>query len=210
MSELPRPSDFELAILRVLWQMGAGTVRQVFEALQAERQLGYTTVLKTMQIMVEKGLLRRDESAKSHVPPARGGAPGDQARHGAGSGGQGLRGLGITAAGPRAARQSSQRLGTGRDPSPHRSDSLGTEAEMNWVDAAMVFRLGWTLIDFLWQGVALAGALALMLWSTKGRSPRLRYGLACVVLAVMAVAPVRLVPVGTTSDRESCPRKTIQ
>jgi predicted transcriptional regulator len=67
MPELPRPSDFELAILRVLWRLGAGTVRQVFEALQAERSLGYTTVLKTMQIMAEKGLLRRDESAKSHI-----------------------------------------------------------------------------------------------------------------------------------------------
>jgi predicted transcriptional regulator len=67
MAELPRPSDFELAILRVLWRLGEGTVRQVHGALQAERQQGYTTVLKTMQIMAEKGLLRRDESAKSHV-----------------------------------------------------------------------------------------------------------------------------------------------
>ncbi|NWJ40344.1 MAG: BlaI/MecI/CopY family transcriptional regulator [Geothrix sp.] len=67
MPELPRPSDFELAILRVLWRLGEGTVRQVHGALQAERQQGYTTVLKTMQIMAEKGLLRRDESAKSHV-----------------------------------------------------------------------------------------------------------------------------------------------
>lgn len=67
MSELPRPSDFELAILRVLWRLGEGTVRQIHEGLKGERQLGYTTVLKTMQIMAEKGLLRRDESAKSHV-----------------------------------------------------------------------------------------------------------------------------------------------
>ena len=67
MPELPRPSDFELAILRVLWRMGEGTVRQVHGALQPERQLGYTTVLKTMQIMVDKGLLLRDERAKSHV-----------------------------------------------------------------------------------------------------------------------------------------------
>lgn len=67
MPELPRPSDFELAILRVLWRLGEGTVRQVHEALQPERQLGYTTVLKTMQIMAEKGLLLRDEQAKSHV-----------------------------------------------------------------------------------------------------------------------------------------------
>ena len=67
MSELPRPSDFELAILRVLWRLGEGTVRQVHESLKRERQLGYTTVLKTMQIMAEKGLLLRDEQAKSHV-----------------------------------------------------------------------------------------------------------------------------------------------
>jgi len=67
MPDLPRPSDFELAILRVLWRLGEGTVRQVHGALQAERQLGYTTVLKTMQIMAEKGLLLRDEQAKSHV-----------------------------------------------------------------------------------------------------------------------------------------------
>lgn len=67
MPDLPRPSDFELAILRVLWRLGEGTVRHVHEALQPERQLGYTTVLKTMQIMAEKGLLLRDERAKSHV-----------------------------------------------------------------------------------------------------------------------------------------------
>lgn len=67
MPDLPRPSDFELAILRVLWRLGPATVRQVHEVLQEERRLGYTTVLKTMQIMGEKGLLVRDESAKSHV-----------------------------------------------------------------------------------------------------------------------------------------------
>lgn len=67
MPPLPRPSDFELAILRVLWRQGSATVRQVFEALQAERELGYTTVLKTMQIMAEKGLVLRDESAKTHL-----------------------------------------------------------------------------------------------------------------------------------------------
>jgi beta-lactamase regulating signal transducer with metallopeptidase domain len=61
---------------------------------------------------------------------------------------------------------------------------------MTWIDPALVFRLGWTLAHFLWQGAALAALLVLMLWLTKGHSPRLRYGLACLVLAVMAVAPV--------------------
>ena len=64
---LPRPTDAELAILRVLWQRGPGTVREVWEQLNPKRQTGYTTVLKIMQIMFEKGLLSRDESDRSHV-----------------------------------------------------------------------------------------------------------------------------------------------
>jgi predicted transcriptional regulator len=63
----PRPADFELAILRRLWLRGRATVREVHEDLLAERRQGYTTVLKSMQIMFEKGLVTRDESAKSHV-----------------------------------------------------------------------------------------------------------------------------------------------
>jgi predicted transcriptional regulator len=62
----PRPTDAELAILEVLWQRGPSTVREVHSAL-AERQTGYTTVLKLMQIMVDKRLLARDEAQRSHV-----------------------------------------------------------------------------------------------------------------------------------------------
>ena len=66
-SQLPRPTDAELAILRVLWQRGPSTVRDVWEQLSPEQGTGYTTVLKIMQIMCEKGLLTRDESDRSHV-----------------------------------------------------------------------------------------------------------------------------------------------
>jgi BlaI family transcriptional regulator, penicillinase repressor len=62
----PRPTDAELAILRVLWEHGPSTVRQVHEAL-ATRETGYTTTLKLMQIMTEKGLVTRDESSRTHV-----------------------------------------------------------------------------------------------------------------------------------------------
>ena len=64
---LPRPTDAELAILRVLWQRGPSTVREVLEDPSASRTVGYTTVLKFMQIMTEKGLVTRDESERSHV-----------------------------------------------------------------------------------------------------------------------------------------------
>ena len=68
---LSRPTDAELAILRVLWSRGPSTVRQVHEALSRERETGYTTVLKFMQIMTEKGLVERDESERTHVYQAR-------------------------------------------------------------------------------------------------------------------------------------------
>ena len=64
---LPRPTDAELEILRVLWQRGPSTVRQVFEILSAAKTTGYTTVLKFMQIMTAKGLLERDERQRTHV-----------------------------------------------------------------------------------------------------------------------------------------------
>lgn len=67
----PRPTDTELAILQVLWQHGPSTVRQVHERLSGTRETGYTTTLKLMQIMAEKGLVTRDESARTHVYRAR-------------------------------------------------------------------------------------------------------------------------------------------
>jgi predicted transcriptional regulator len=65
--EIPKPTDAELAILQVLWQQGPSTVRQVQDILETERGTGYTTTLKLMQIMFEKGLLGRDDSNRSHV-----------------------------------------------------------------------------------------------------------------------------------------------
>ena len=64
----PRPTDAELAILRVLWERGPSTVRQVHEVLVVRvGQTAYTTALKLLQIMTEKGLVRRDDTDRSHV-----------------------------------------------------------------------------------------------------------------------------------------------
>ncbi len=63
----PRPTDAELAILRVLWERGASTVRQVHEVLADTRDTGYTTTLKLMQIMADKGLVKRNETERTHV-----------------------------------------------------------------------------------------------------------------------------------------------
>ncbi len=64
---LPRPTDGELAILRVLWSRGPSTVREVHTELKRAEETGYTTTLKLMQIMAEKGLVARDESQRTHI-----------------------------------------------------------------------------------------------------------------------------------------------
>jgi BlaI family transcriptional regulator, penicillinase repressor len=66
-AEPRRPTEAEQEILAILWSRGPSTVREVHELLGARRGTGYTTVLKLMQIMAEKGLVARDESQRSHV-----------------------------------------------------------------------------------------------------------------------------------------------
>jgi BlaI family penicillinase repressor len=62
----PHPTEAELEILNILWQRGSATVREVHEELNAERGAGYTTTLKIMQIMLDKELLSRDDTERSH------------------------------------------------------------------------------------------------------------------------------------------------
>jgi predicted transcriptional regulator len=66
-SKLPKPTEGELAILSVLWRRGPRTVREVHSEFNETRETGYTTVLKMLQIMAEKGLVMRDETARTHV-----------------------------------------------------------------------------------------------------------------------------------------------
>src|SRR5438309_10620397 len=67
----PRPTDAELAILAVLWERGPSTVRDVHDELNLHTATGYTTVLKLLQIMTEKGLVVRDESQRAHIYESR-------------------------------------------------------------------------------------------------------------------------------------------
>ena len=66
-NEPPRPTDAELEILTVLWSIGPATVRAVYEVVNRRRPAQYSTVLKFMQIMAEKGLVRRDERERAHI-----------------------------------------------------------------------------------------------------------------------------------------------
>jgi BlaI family penicillinase repressor len=68
MTDKPRrPTDAELEILTVLWSIGPATVREVYEVIRRRRPAQYSTVLKFMQIMAEKGLVHRDEKERAHV-----------------------------------------------------------------------------------------------------------------------------------------------
>ncbi len=64
---LPQPTKTELNILRILWVNGESTVREVHEALNEEEASGYTTALKMLQVMHQKGLVKRDDSQRAHV-----------------------------------------------------------------------------------------------------------------------------------------------
>ena len=64
---IPRPTESELELLRILWEKEPATVREIYDALNLERPSGYTTVLKMLQIMTAKGLVVRDEASRAHV-----------------------------------------------------------------------------------------------------------------------------------------------
>jgi BlaI family transcriptional regulator, penicillinase repressor len=64
---LPRPTEAELELLRILWEKEPATVREIYDALNLQRPSGYTTVLKMLQIMTAKGLVVRDEANRAHV-----------------------------------------------------------------------------------------------------------------------------------------------
>lgn len=66
-TKILKPTDSELEILQVLWVKGEATVREVHEALTETKDCGYTTTLKLMQIMFEKGLVLRDDSSRTHI-----------------------------------------------------------------------------------------------------------------------------------------------
>lgn len=64
---MKKPTEAELDVLAILWQNGASSVREVHDRLNEQREVVYTTTLKTMQVMTERGLLKRDTSSKVHI-----------------------------------------------------------------------------------------------------------------------------------------------
>lgn len=64
---MPKPTEAELELLQILWERGPSTVREIHEALSGDKETGYTTTLKILQKMTDKGLVKRDESNRRHI-----------------------------------------------------------------------------------------------------------------------------------------------
>src|ERR1700761_1006656 len=67
LDRLPKPTEGELELLRVLWERGSATVRDLYDSVNQQRPVGYTSVLKILQIMTEKGLVQRVEAGRAHI-----------------------------------------------------------------------------------------------------------------------------------------------
>lgn len=67
LDQLPKPTEGELELLRVLWERGSATVRDLYDSVNQQRPVGYTSVLKILQIMTEKGLVQRVEAGRAHI-----------------------------------------------------------------------------------------------------------------------------------------------
>src|SRR6266404_607987 len=169
-----RPTDGELEILRILWERGESTVREVHEVLDARHPTGYTTVLKLLQIMTEKGLVRRDASERAHVYQAR--IPREDTE-------RQLVGDLLEADVARGSRPHPQ--APGRDRGRPEMTELATV-----LGSPLFQRIGWALLAFFWQGTLVAALVACAGVALPRRKAALRYAVGCGALLLMLAMPV--------------------
>lgn len=198
--ETPLPTEAELAILSILWTTGPATVREVHDALAA-KQIGYTTVLKQMQVMAEKGLLERSERFRSHVYGAA--LPKEQTQ-------QQLAGNLLHRAFEGSAKTSSSALSPPKKSPPPNSKRSATSSKSTKPSPRLTPRKApdeppprlcksrrppgprprWTLLHFLWQGALVALILACILSLLSRRSAQPRYLAACCALVLIVALPL--------------------
>ena len=201
MSKTPRPTDAELAILRVLWQLGPSTVRQVHDVLMRDRPTAYTTALKLLQIMTEKGLVRRDESDRTHIYQSR--LTEEQTQR------QLIRDLMDRAFGGSSSKLVMQALASkraidrrARRNSPHaRAGEIerrsGDEITGRFVMTAIEHliqqpaaqAIGWALLQFVWQGALVGLLFAAALFALRRSAADVRYVVAAIGLSLMLTMP---------------------
>ena len=180
-----KPTNAEVAILRVLWSRGPSTVREVAKAMG--REAAYTTILKLMQNMTEKRLVVRDESSRTHVYSAA--SPEEQTQR------QLVTDMLDKVFNGSAAQADHARTGGDRHVAertgwnPETAGQTSRRPPMNAPMQAWMLVTGWTLIHFVWQGGLLAVATAAGLRLCRRRSSTTRYAVACLGLTAMLAAP---------------------
>src|SRR6516225_4695095 len=205
----PKPTASELEILHVLWERGPSTVREVHQALSDKRPIGYTSVLKLMQIMTAKGTLRRNEEQRAHVYEAV--QPAEKTK----------RQLALDVLQrvfDGSASQLMMHALADRKASKEEVDELRRllndyeETAMthfaDWLSPATLRLLALALLHFLWQGAALA-ALAYVLMALC-RSAATRYAIAVAMLILMVSAPATTFLVLHALEKAEAPASTAE
>ena len=191
---LQLPTEAELDILNILWTRGPSTVRDVHEA--SSKSTGYTTVLKQMQVMAEKGLLERSEEFRSHVYKPRIAKGQTQQRLARNLVQRAFDGSAKNLVLGALSAQKVSPAELQRDSPDARRIRKGgamtslTQGLTQLSGHPLVYALGWTLLHFCWQGVAVALVLACVLGLLGGRSSQARYAAACLALGLMVALPL--------------------
>ena len=197
----PRPTDAELAILRVLWDRGPSTVRQVHDILMRERPTAYTTALKLLQIMTEKGLVSRDEADRTHIYHPR--LSQEQTQR------QLIRDLVDRAFGGSSSQLVLQALSAKRasaeelveirrlldsrkfqDKTDGRASLEDTMTAIELVISQPVAHaIAWALLQFVWQGALIGILTARALVALRTSAADVRYVVATIGLSLMLTMP---------------------
>ena len=182
-----KPTNAEVGILRVLWSRGPSTVREVARSMGREAE--YTTILKLLQNMTAKRLVRRDESARSHVYTAANPEEQTQRADCQRPARARLRGLGGKTgdAGAGGERHVAERARGNPETDRHPPKGTPMTLQLNgWLDT-----IGWTLVHFLWQGTVIGVVIAGVLAVCRARaSSQARYLVACIGLFALLAAPI--------------------
>ena len=188
----PKPTDAEMNILRVLWQRGPSTVREVWEQVSKAQPTGYTTVLKFLQIMSEKGLVTRDDRERSHVYSA--------ARSQEQTQQQALGHILERVFGGSTQKLVMQALASKKASRAELAeirkllDEMEGDASMNgmreFIGNPILQRIGWVLLHSLWQGALIAGGFEAIRFLLRRRSAQSRYVAGCCALTLLLMAPV--------------------
>ena len=184
---IPRPTEAELELLRILWETEPATVREIYDRLNQERASGYTTVLKLLQIMTAKGLVVRDEANRAHVYRAAMSQDAMQSTHAQGLEHASVLRLGRATGNACAGHGAGQRERTRRNSRIDRTQEIPAIAK----GAAMTHTIeatAWTLIHFCWQAALIAGAYRVASIALARRTSQVRYVVALSALLAMLAA----------------------